>query len=271
MKKKEFKDFIEWFDSPAEMVRVLESRKTNSVFAKRNGLASEVINPRFVSITLDEAKERFMHGDMETMKKVEDYQKKQTIKGGTVQKKTLRSSVCGFAPVVPHSIMGLPNAMLSFRNQQTSAKIIDIYVNCACPSRTTQNEMIQAGVTITKIIRNYELNGIRVNLYAGAAFYEKEGSNKQSFGFSVKLKDSGSPLNMLKMVFPLIHPAFLRRITFRFMETTEKDILSKFKVGYGYPLENINGVLPKHMKHLNLSGCIGLSVEQMQKKLDEQK
>lgn len=271
MKKKEFKDFIEWFNSPAEMVRVLESRKTNSVFAQRSVLASEVINPGFVSITLDEAKERFMHGDMETMKKVEDYQKKQTIKGGTAQKKTLRSSVCGFAPVVPHVIIGLPNAMLSFRNQPTSAKIIDIYINCACSCNTTQNEMIKAGLTITKIIRNYELNGIRVNLYAGSVFYEEKGNNRQNFGFSVKLKDSGSPLNMLKVVFPLIHPAFLRRTTFRFMETTEKDILSDFNKGYGYPSVNIKGMLPDGMKYLNISKCIGLSVEQVQKKLDEQK
>lgn len=271
MKKKEFKDFIEWFDSPAEMVRVLESRKTNSVFAKRNGLASEYKGEGMPTVDLQEAKERFMYGDIETMKKVDDFQKRQAIKGGTVQKKVLRSSVCGFAPVVPHAIMGLPNAMLSFRNQTTSAKIIDIYVNCAYSYKTTEYDIIQTGLTIAKIIRNYELNNIRVNLYAGFSVYEMDKSKTQTIGLSVKLKDSGAPLNMLKVVFPLIHPAFLRRIYFRYIETTEKEILNVFKGKYGKIGGSLPKLLPKGMKYLNLSGCIGLSVEQMQKKLDEQK
>lgn len=271
MKKKEFKDFIEWFDSPAEMVRALESRKTNSVFAQRGVLASERINPDFVSITLDEAKERFMYGDMETMKKVEDFQKKQTIKGGTVQKRTLRSSVCGFAPVVPHAIMGLPNAMLSFRNQPISTKIIDIFVNNSYDCIVEQDSMISVGLTVAKIIRNYELNNIRVNLYAGSVCSEERKGKNQSFGFSVKLKDSGAPLNMAKIVFPLINPAFLRRISFKHMETVEKEILPDFRIGYGAVCNNFQSLLPGGMKILNLSECIGLSVEQMQKKLDEQK
>lgn len=271
MKKKEFKDFIEWFNSPAEMVRALESRKTNSVFAKRDGLASEYKGAGMPAIDLQEAKERFMYGDMDTMKKVDNFQKRQAIKGGTVQKKVLRSSVCGFAPVVPHAIMGLPNAMLSFKNQPTSAKIIDIYVNCAYSYGTTEDDIIQTGLTITKIIRNYELNNIRVNLYAGFSVYEMNKYKAQTIGLSVKLKDSSAPLNMLKVVFPLIHPAFLRRIYFRYIETTEKGILNAFKEKYGKIGGSISKLLPKGMKILNLSECIGLSVEQMQKKLDEQK
>lgn len=271
MKKKEFKDFIEWFNSPAEMVRVIESRKTNSVFEKSKILASSYKGSGMPAVDLQEAKERFMYGDVETMKKVEDYQKKQAIKGGTVQKKVLRSSVCGFAPVVPHAIMGLPNAMLSFRNQPTSAKIIDIYVNCAYSYGTTEDNIIQTGLTIAKIIRNYELNGVRVNLYAGVSVYEMNKNNTQTIGLSVKLKDSGAPLNMLKVVFPLIHPAFIRRIYFRYIETTEKEILTKFEDKYGKVSLSIQHLLPKGMKYVNLSECIGLSVEQMQKKLDEQK
>ena len=51
----------------------------------------------------------------------------------------------------------------------------------------------------------------------------------------VRIKNSSERLNLSKVSFPLVHPSFLRRICFKWIETNEH-ATTLFNHGYGVPL-----------------------------------
>lgn len=133
-------------------------------------------------------------------------------------------SVCGYQAVVPLYLNGVPQNMMNKQLTPTKQKVITINkvtcVSCGVSSETLQAESVKC----FQIIKKIEASGIRVNLNlmisTGHACVK------------IRLKSAGEKLNVSKLAFPLVHPAMLRRLYFRFIEVYPT-MPKSFCWGYG--------------------------------------
>ena len=96
-----------------------------------------------------------------------------------------------------------------------------------------------------------ESNGTRVNLYVGEAVINK--SYDQVAGMAIKIKNATQPIDIVKMVYPLVNPSMLRRHHFRWMEITA-GIAQNFSDGYG--CVNDKKTMPYVKKEMRNCHCV---------------
>lgn len=77
-----------------------------------------------------------------------------------------------------------------------------------------------------------ELNGFRVRLYALGSFNQPS-EKVSTYAYFLKLKSEDQQMDIKRLMFPLCHPAFQRRLGFRWYESFPN---AKPFWGYGIPL-----------------------------------
>ena len=149
-----------------------------------------------------------------------------------IYKKVSCNSVVGYAPNVPRYILGLPKNMCSYQNEK-SQRVINVYMNLAYSCNTSHNQIINRGVLVLRLIDYLEKNNYKVNFCTFDL--SKEGDEWLYIG--VTLKSVYENLNIKKMYFPLVHPSFLRRLSFRAVELSSVNN-PDWSYGYGHPIES---------------------------------
>ncbi len=147
------------------------------------------------------------------------------------EKKTkILNDVVGHTPNVPRFILGFPKDMINTKIKNIKGRILNVYCDMSISHVVTPEQIIEAGAKIVATIKNLELSGYRVNLYALCS--GMTGLTKSSICnmLVIKLKDASEYLNLSKISFPLIHPAFLRGI---FLEWCCKSPNTEFMSNYG--------------------------------------
>ena len=120
-------------------------------------------------------------------------------------------------PIVPKVLAGDPQNMLAIKKQSyKSTKVINIIYSMSCSGSVSAVEILNNSAKLVEVICQLEKNGYRVNLYTGdnAIFHQKAQT-----AFIIKIKDSGNYLDPLKIAYPLVNPSFLRRHSFKWLET----------------------------------------------------
>lgn len=180
------------------------------------------------------ADELYMKGDKENAKKIDQLSGgiRELIRKYAAQKPMMKKyvSVAGFMPHVPNYIAGVPTSMIAARRTKVPERVTDILINMQIDCSVSCEEIIKTMVELFKAIMMIESNGTRINLYSGEMVHND--AAKQFVGLMVKIKDSRQPIDIVKMVYPLVHPSMLRRHDFRFMEVT-KGVDPSFHCGYG--------------------------------------
>lgn len=120
------------------------------------------------------------------------------------------NNVYGFAPIVPLAIKGIPTCMHNMEMRTLKAKVLDVYYDIGVIASYTAEQIVKAGQTVLGTILELERMGYRFNLFAVQTYY-KEGILD---ALCVKVKSSGTPLDLKRLSFPLVHPAFFRVIGF---------------------------------------------------------
>lgn len=138
--------------------------------------------------------------------------------------------VFGAAPNIPRHLMGLPEAMIRRTVVPRKMKTVHILYAPQGPWWVKGKTFIQAGTVLLAAIELIEKSGIQVKL--DCTVYSGGGGKEAAFGI-VNLKDYRNRLDTLKLCFPLAHPAMLRRIGFKFLETVPKITSESFADGYG--------------------------------------
>jgi hypothetical protein len=117
------------------------------------------------------------------------------------------------------------------RPQQLQKMVHFTYSFCGDASVTTK-QLIQGGINFVSLVNSLEKQGYRIKI--DVAFFAVSG--KEVTGFTLNLKEYSQNLNLLKLSFPLVHPAMLRRLSFKYLETcpTMKD--KSYTNGYGHPM-----------------------------------
>ena len=157
--------------------------------------------------------------------------KAQTKMAPTMTSKNVLS-VQGYQPVVPNYLMGLPNSMITKKVVPVKQKVVTLSKCVAYSWKVSTDTIVKESVKALRLIQKLEASGYRINLNVLLFVRARNG---QGFCVKVRIKNSGEKLNISKLSFPLVHPSFLRRLYFRFVEV-HPTIPECMNVGYGTPL-----------------------------------
>lgn len=241
------------FANMSEYHSYLESGKVQPAFKSRQ--ASKSGGKRFTGTeSYEEADKLYLWGDEETAKKLDgSYSIKTMIRKYAATKPTTKKfvSVCGAVPHVPNYIAGIPTNMIAIRRVKVKERVTDVFFNMCISCDVSTEEIIETTIELFKAIMTIESSGTRVNLYAGEAVINK--SHTQVAGMAIKIKNATQPIDIVKMVYPLVNPSMLRRHHFRWLEVT-KGIEKDFHNGYGRVRDNLT--MPYVKKEMRNCHCV---------------
>ena len=185
-----------------------------------------------------------------------DRMKKAIVKIGNndnYKKPKMKNDFVGFMPHVPNTIIGLPMTMINKEKQAHKAKTIHLIYSTSASSMIKPEDMITGGINFISLVNSLEKQGYSVKIDLINNFT----TNSTLASFTVNLKEYGQKLNLLKLTFPLVHPAMFRRIGFKWLETTPELKDKNMSNGYGTPLSYIFNYDPlKEAQYLRDHGII---------------
>lgn len=192
----------------------------------------------------EEAFDLFKYGDEELYKKFKEQSSKINIDkllGNAVRKQKYENRNYGCVPNVPNYLIGNPLNMINAEIGRISHKVINIFLSIGVPWHVDKEDIINTGIIYLSVIDLLEKAGYRCNLYAGVTAHE--GRHEYMY---VRIKTDREPLNLKKLVFPLVHPSMLRRIYFRWAEVNDYD----YDITGGYGRNDDESDIKKYMKNI---------------------
>lgn len=159
----------------------------------------------FATESFDAANDLMLHGWHEGAKRVQAAMLQ--VSGAVNDRPRNYNSVVGFAPNVPNYLAGSPLNMINKKRVRVPARVIDIVYNCSVGYDIAASKIEKNAAKLFNIISGLEKSGIRVNLHVG--YFVK--TSTEIFNVLVKIKSASQPFNLLKMVYPVVHPSFMRR------------------------------------------------------------
>lgn len=136
----------------------------------------------------------------------------------------------GFAPDVKAYLEGSPLSMINMPAPRK--KHIALYLNTSCDGSARRDVIMNRGAVALAAAEAIELLGFSIDLRV----FEMSENDCDVHVSEFLLKDPDERVNPQKLYFPLCHPAWVRRLNFRLIETTP-DIGSHWTGTYGYPAE----------------------------------
>lgn len=252
------KNVIKKFNNIAEYEKYLSGGTTQEAFVFHE--CSATGSKQFTGTnSYDDANERLLKGDKELAAKINKEGKIEEVRRNlfaTAQRRQTYSSVVGCAPNVPAFVAGAPNSMIAQRSVNVRQKVFNIIYSKDVAVSVDACDIVRVGANLLRAILQIEASGARVNLWVTEISGEKNmgKKNSQFVGQFIKVKDSGQPLDILNVAYPIASPSFTRRHFFRFVEVTPT-VSSSFRSGYGKPRVDIKDV-KVILKEIGLSdGC----------------
>lgn len=225
------------FDSVGQFSHYLNTSEVSPIF-KGCSLDSRNASKSFTGTESYEcADELLLRGDREGMEIVrKTISATPSLKGsGECQKKKFFNDIAGFMPHVPNYLAGVPQQMINSKVvRYKNSKVLNIVYNCAVHCGISADDMRKAALKILSFVNKAERNGYRVNLYVLNACYLGD----EELVLLVRIKDSNNYVDLLKMVYPMTHPSWLRRHIFAFIEKCPELHNRKWVGSYGYVEEN---------------------------------
>lgn len=150
---------------------------------------------------------------------------------GMGTRRKMYNSVVGYVPNVPNYLRGIPMNMINSRKVRAPQKVATIVYNCAVSSDVPASSIEVNAAKLFNVISGLESSGVRVELWIMNAVKSRD--NTENWGCAVRVKTAGQPLNVLKSIYPLVHPSFLRR---HMLAAMERGNLTRGEwSGYGRP------------------------------------
>lgn len=225
------KTMVREYDSIGEFTDAIHNTPLNEVF-RWEKLSSANSSGRWAGTSsYPEAEELLKHGADDLAKKIERSLQLKSTEIGT--KPTQRSiyDVAGYQASVPRYLQGIPTSMVNSKKVPQKQPVITLNKSMNYAAWWSADEIIEESTKALVIIKKIELSGTRVNLNL-CFVSEVDG---QSVGLKIRVKNASERMNVSKMAFLLAHPAMLRRIIFRWLETNPDVTSKKYASGYGRP------------------------------------
>lgn len=155
-----------------------------------------------------------------------------------LKEKVLVYDVVGDCPDVGAYLSGIPECMLAQDEQDGAAKVVRVIVNIGASFGVSAKTLEARGIVACALVDALERVGYRCEVVVKLAL--SSGGNEELI--SSVFKTAQEPLNLDRIAFALIHPAFFRRLLFRVLERmggdgeTGKKFRTPFSYGYGRPM-----------------------------------
>ena len=242
---KEVYTFVEFFDSPEEMIQVCQGRTAHDTYNDFFGNAhgdrrwNGFYDPKDMQTKL-----RF---GVENQALINSVKKTciQDIKCSNADKmvKTYLSRE-GYAPVVPLALMGVPQNMVNSKMARTKSRVVEVVWDVATSAGISKELIRETAMEVLKQVIGLELAGYRVRLTAIDTYASSDGRKVYTLG--LKLKDESQPMNPKRILFPCTDVAFSRGASFGWYAR-----MSERLPNYGCPLsavmskDNLNEYMSK--------------------------
>ena len=223
------KQVIKKFESLGALAAFVANTPVNGWFEK-NGCNSSVDGSESFtgSESFEAANNMMLQGWSEGAARVQKYMNSGAA--ATAPKRVVYNSVVGFAPNVPNYLSGNPLNMINQKRVKTPKKVVTIVYNCSVGCYVEASDIEKTAAALFNVISGLEASGVRVELWgvdfgvntkvgfkkSGKPYVIKTGS--EYFYLAVKIKSAGQPFNLLKMIYPVVHPSFWRRHGFAVKE-----------------------------------------------------
>lgn len=237
------KDVFERYESISEFVNTMNARPVDPFY--KDILISHETGEYRTAFTgtksFEEADDLLMNGDLETAKKMNA--KARNVKQAKGVKNTITRGPVGFVPNIPAYLSGNPNNMFFVRSQSyKSTKVVSLIINNTVPYTVGGDELAAFGVNLLNVVTALESKGYRLNVYiTDTSYFDK---SKNTGVLVVKIKDSGKPLNLTKVAYPIANPSFSRRHCRNWIEKNGN--LKSKGYGFGLPYSESKAILAKH-------------------------
>ena len=247
-----YKVVKESFKTLDEFLEITKQRPLNAVFKDQGERLSSTRDeshkksPWSGTNTLEDAENVMLKGYREPLEKMKKAILSIGQKDNFVKPRT-RNDFVGFAPNVPNYLMNVPQTMINRDRIAPKTNTIHLTYSICTASKTTPDDMIKGGINFISLVNSLEKQGYRVKI--DVIFSTVSNGTTASVLFT--LKQYSQATNLLKLAFPLVHPAMLRRFAFRWLETTPELKEHSFTHGYGTPLNFVvNDNLDREREHL---------------------
>lgn len=191
----------------------------------------DTFSPSFNGVSsYEEALNLLSTGYPEATEKLKKYESKINLQGET-KRVSFTNEVVGFAPIVPLSLIGVPNCMMNTRVVPIKSKVLNVYYDVGAIGGVDTSRIMNAGCKLLGALMELEMAGYRFNLYAVKS--QSECGDPSADVLCVKIKDAGRPFDLKRLSFPLAHPAFFRAIAWNWYARVPG---GKFRSGLGHSL-----------------------------------
>ncbi|MBQ9041363.1 MAG: hypothetical protein IJ111_00945 [Eggerthellaceae bacterium] len=219
------------FDSLEDYLAYLETAETHEAFL-RGSQASEAGSEEFTLTTsLDEAMQlcRFgwHDGFNDLVALVERVKRRLDIK---IDPNRTFHDYVGFAPDVKAYLEGSPLTMIN--KPVVHKPLVTIYMNTSYAGNEANERIYSRGAVVLAAAEALELMGFMVDL----RLFELSYVDKDIHFSEYRLKMPDERVNLQKLYFPLCHPAWVRRLNFRLIETSP-NMTDAWAGCYGIPAE----------------------------------
>lgn len=232
-----YKIYMEEYNSISEFIQTINSRSQNPEMTSK---ASEIAGYTFTGThDYNEAENLLLHGWVEESEKLNEMLKLKVLKEKSVKN---IYDVAGFQCSVPRYLQGIPTNMINQKVITKKQKVITITKNISYSTYVRKETIEEESVKVLQLVNSLEKQGYRVILNVTMICKSKKGGiilcNK------VRIKNASERLNLSKISFPMVHPSYLRRILFKWIETFEYTTKS-FDTNYGVPVkcEDFNNII----------------------------
>lgn len=217
-------------------------------------------NPTFIGIdSAEKADNLLLYGDTETAKKITTFACKQTPQS---IKTRIINAPYGFVPNVSRFLSGRPDNMYNVKAQTyKNTKVLNLVYFVGANWEIKADDLAKAGAKLLRVIATLENKGYRINLNV-ATHAKAVNKTYDTLTLFVKIKDSGKPLNLAKVAYPIAHPAFFRFHIWKWLDTQTEAI------NYGNNSDNFDNMCKKFNKNAKWVSYATLSEQTEEQILD---
>ena len=223
---------FESFSTTHEFMRAVTSRPQNEKTPDNRGREGK--NDFCGGLSWDESIDALWNGLPETCKDLQS-DLRQFRENGSVNlgnRSVPRNYYYGSKPNVPAALAGKPKSMRQRQRQPQKVKTVRIVYDQCQNADTSAMTLKQSGTAVLCLVYALEKSGYRVKF--DLLPFASQRMNECAISL-INLKEFRQPLDLLKLSFPITHPAMFRRFGFTWLETVEN--LGPFYHGHGHHID----------------------------------
>jgi hypothetical protein len=167
---------------------------------------------------------------------------------------SLELDVMGGAIDVGEYLNGAPDCFMRIEEHTPNKKVIRVALDTTSSGTVSAQSIVNRGRAVLAVVDILEAQGISVELNAVVSNADGTGADQHKIYMATCIKKADQQWCAATVAFPLTHPAYPRRLGFRFAESTPSEIATQITGdhSYGYP-----NILPESAGDIRISSMSG--------------